>query len=130
MVENEEGTRWFRLAELDLKVAIHLHKNMYPTPNEPICFNCQQAAEKYLKGFLVFNEIEPPGTHNLPVLQEMCEEICEDFSKLYNRCVFLNKFVALPCHPNELEITAEDVHTVLCYAKDIKDFVEGVCDIR
>jgi HEPN domain-containing protein len=128
MDENEDWKQWFRLAGLDLSVAEHLHKNMYPTPDEPICFHCQQSAEKYLKGFLVFNEIEPPKTHNLPILQEMCKEISANFSKLFKKCVFLNKFGTLPRYPNDLEITAEDVHVILCYAKEIKEFVVNICN--
>jgi HEPN domain-containing protein len=45
---------WRFLAERDLTVAEYLAANMVPTPTQIIAFHCQQAAEKYLKGALVF----------------------------------------------------------------------------
>jgi len=38
---------------MDLNTAEYL-KNMKPLPIEIICYHCQQSAEKYLKGYLVF----------------------------------------------------------------------------
>ena len=123
MDEENDWQQWFRLADLDLSVAEHLAISMHPTPDEPICFHCQQAAEKYLKGYLVFNGIEPPQTHVLFVLLKMCKEILHSFSKLQQYCVFLNKFGVLPRYPNDLEITDGDIKLVLSYAKKIKEFV-------
>ncbi|MBI4848150.1 MAG: HEPN domain-containing protein [Nitrospirae bacterium] len=31
-----------------------------------MCFHCQQCIEKYLKAFLIYNESEPPRTHDRP----------------------------------------------------------------
>lgn len=53
---------WQRLAEMDLNSAVYL-LNMRPTPLEIICYHCRQAAEKYLKGYLVLqgmNQAENP----------------------------------------------------------------------
>jgi HEPN domain-containing protein len=40
-----------------------------------VLYHCQQAAEKALKGFLVFWDRQPPRTHNLVVLLEQSAEI-------------------------------------------------------
>ncbi len=42
---------WFVIANTDLASATFL-QNMHPIPIEIICYHCQQATEKYLKGFL------------------------------------------------------------------------------
>jgi HEPN domain-containing protein len=39
------------------------------------CFHAQQAAEKYLKGFLAFYDRPFPFTHNLGDLTELCADI-------------------------------------------------------
>ncbi len=63
-MDNRIRTReWQRLAEMDLNSAEYL-LNMCPTPLEIICYHCQQAAEKYLKGYLVFHGMNPPKIHD------------------------------------------------------------------
>ena len=51
MDEKEISKEWFEIGDSDLASAEFLLK-MHPVPNEIICYHCQQAAEKYLKGFL------------------------------------------------------------------------------
>ena len=59
MVNIKEAQEWQRLAAMDLSTAEYL-KNMNPLPIEIICYHCQQSAEKYLKGYLVFCGMTPP----------------------------------------------------------------------
>ena len=46
-------SEWFRFADTDLLTAQHVMKTMISQPFELICYHCQQAAEKYLKGYLI-----------------------------------------------------------------------------
>ncbi|NUO84265.1 HEPN domain-containing protein, partial [candidate division KSB1 bacterium] len=50
MNHKDVAQEWFKIAESDLASAIFL-QNLHPLPVEIICYHCQQAAEKYLKGF-------------------------------------------------------------------------------
>jgi len=56
--------------------------------NEPvtdsICYHAQQAAEKYLKLFLVSTGKEPAKSHNIAFLKNACESINPAFLKLTN----------------------------------------------
>ena len=36
-----------------------------------VCYHCQQAVEKYLKGLLVLREVSFPKTHDLRILLEL-----------------------------------------------------------
>ena len=45
-----------------------------------IGFHCQQAAEKFLKAFLILNETDPEKTHNIEFLLRQCAAIDENFS--------------------------------------------------
>jgi HEPN domain-containing protein len=43
-------------------------------------FHCQQAVEKFLKAFLIANEVEIKKTHNIEFLLSECGEIDSDFA--------------------------------------------------
>lgn len=47
-----------------------------------ICFHCQQAAEKFLKAWLVLNGVQPPKTHNLTEIINICVKIDPDLSQI------------------------------------------------
>ncbi len=49
---------------------------------DAICFHCQQAAEKALKAFLVFHNVDFAKIHNLETLAAYCSKIDSDFSTL------------------------------------------------
>lgn len=57
-----------------------------------ICFHFQQAAEKYLKAFILANEQEFRPIHNLIELVETCKTIDPDFEKIKEDCIYLNPF--------------------------------------
>jgi HEPN domain-containing protein len=61
---------WFRKAESDLQTARTLVAS--GGPYDTACFHAQQAAEKYLKGFLTFAGQPFPFTHNLEELELRC----------------------------------------------------------
>lgn len=56
------------------------------------CFLSHQAVEKYLKGVLVLNEIEPKKIHSLTDLLNDCMKIIPDFLSINEECEFLNRF--------------------------------------
>src|SRR4030065_2816686 len=64
---------WFKKAENDLTNAEHTMKMEHP-PCDTVCFHAQQCAEKYLKGFLTFHEIDFPKTHSLEDLVSLCRD--------------------------------------------------------
>src|SRR5580692_6649759 len=55
---------WVRKAERDYRVAGKLARSR-PPEHDFVCFNCQQAAEKFLKALLVELGLTVPRTHNL-----------------------------------------------------------------
>ncbi len=72
---------WLNIAEMDMASAKFL-QNMHPVPVEIICYHCQQSAEKYLKGYLAFNEEEVLKTHDLLALNNMCQNMMKNFYPL------------------------------------------------
>jgi HEPN domain-containing protein len=123
MGKTEILQQWLDKGKDDLRSAEFLSTMHHPTPDEIICFHCQQSAEKYLKGFLFFHDIEPEKTHDLEYLLELCQKYNSEFSILLSYVDILNKYAVSPRYPNELEITNEDMKTALSYAKSIQEFV-------
>ena len=104
-----DAKEWFRLAAQDSSTAIFL-TNMDPLPIENICYNCAQAAEKYLKGFLVYHDIIPQKTHNLALLLKKCIEIDIGFTNIINECDILLRYsneIRYPDGPDADEDTIE-----------------------
>ncbi len=73
--------QWIERAEADLKAAEILIE-ADPLILDIACFHCQQAVEKFLKGYLVFNDVEFPFTHSLEYLLQLCSESDNEFSAL------------------------------------------------
>ena len=64
--------QWLDKAEQDLKAAEAL-LSLEPPLFYPACFHAQQAAEKFLKAFLTWQQIEFPKTHSVGELLDLAE---------------------------------------------------------
>lgn len=118
--------QWQRLAEMDLATAHHMFETYRPIPVEIVCFHSQQTAEKMLKCFLVYNETEPPKTHDLQTLLEMCIEIETGFNSIYKEAALLTRYAVLPRYPAEIELIDSDGETALKYADIVMNFVKNL----
>ena len=118
--------QWLNRGEEELRSAIHLSTMHHPTPDETICYLCQQSAEKYLKAYIFSHDIEPEKTHELEILLETCKMHNENFYSLLSKAIFLSKYAIMPRYPNELGITSEDMKTAIQYAKDIQKVILDV----
>jgi len=120
-MEHEYVIEWFQYADMDLASAEYLH-GMHPQPLEIICYHCQQSVEKYLKGYLIFKGVEPPKTHDLVDLNDLCSEFDERYSNIDKYCAVLTRYGVQPRYPQEIGITAKDMQKALEYARLLKDF--------
>ena len=125
MVDAEFVIPWIQKADKDISSAQYLADNMYPAPAEVICFHCQQAAEKYLKAFLVYNDQEPPKTHDLIELAKLCNNINADFSLLLPKCEYLFPFAVQTRYPSTSDPKDEDMKRALVYVRDIIELVKS-----
>lgn len=113
---------WQRLAEMDLMSAEYLIK-MRPVPIEIICYHCQQSAEKYLKGYLVLQGMNPPKVHDLNQLQKLCSNISDSFADIADQCSDLTAYGVQPRYPMQLMLEERDMQEALINAKSIRDFI-------
>ncbi|MBZ5624241.1 MAG: HEPN domain-containing protein [Acidobacteriia bacterium] len=66
--------QWAAKAEIDYQTAERLLKDDDPI-RESVAFHSQQAAEKYLKAFLVLRRIEFPKTHSIAQLLDLVASV-------------------------------------------------------
>ena len=123
MDKSEEVRQWFDIADKDLRSAEYLLTMRHPTPDEVICNLCQQAVEKYLKGFLRIHDVEIPKIHDLVALRKLCETIHPDFSVLAAKTGILTLYGVFPRYPMELPLSDDDAKFAVQYAQAIKEFI-------
>ena len=70
---------WVEKADLDYRAAERLLQDEEPL-REIIAFHCQQAAEKYLKAFLVRHQVEFPKTHSVRRLLNLVSGVSLDMA--------------------------------------------------
>jgi HEPN domain-containing protein len=112
-----------RFAEMDLSSAKHLLTH-YPLPIEIICYHCQQAAEKILKGVLVLRKIMPPKIHNLPDLCAILAANDEPVKTLLPQLERLNQYGTMPRYPREMAVIADDVPLAIAAAETGLNFLK------
>jgi HEPN domain-containing protein len=125
MADSQNPRHWLEFAETDLNTAEHLLNTMRPEPYEIICYHCQQAAEKYLKGFLIAQHKDPPHIHDLDELCKLCQEIKADFSNIADICSELTGYGVQSKYPVEISLEKADALRAIQDAKSLKNFLRA-----
>jgi len=120
-MDRELVAEWFKFADDDIDTVLLL-KEMRPQHHEIICYHCEQAVEKYLKGFLVSKGQMPPKTHDLTHLCNICAEQDQGIINLLPQCSYLKQFGVQPRYPKEFDITSANVDQAIRYTLDMRDF--------
>ena len=110
--------QWIEKAEEDLQV-VHQLMTMDNHPKGAIGFHCQQAAEKFLKAFLVYHQSDIPKTHNIEFLLEQCKIIDQEFPdlELHN----ITDFGVEIRYPGDfLEPSEKELYLLIQIASEIK----------
>lgn len=119
----KEFEKWFRKAENDLLVI----KNNFAAEEIPIdacCFHAQQAAEKYMKAYLVSKLVNFPKTHDLQSLLNLCIAINYSFNSIIDPSLRLSDFAIAPRYPDAFDdLTIDDALNAQKDAIEIKEFI-------
>ena len=115
---------WIKKASNDLQNAsIVLNANENEKPFDTVCFHCQQAAEKYLKAYLVFLNIMFTKTHNIGQLISLGLENDPDLESLMHTDE-LSPYGVNIRYPDDFEIPLEnDAKRAFLFATEVKSFV-------
>lgn len=121
---------WLIKANNDLRVAGHeLNQPMGQAVTEAICFHAQQAAEKFLKGYLAAHSREFGKTHNLEYLLQLCIALDRDFRVLDTKN--LTDYAVEVRYPDEFYTpTPEEARAAVRIAKSVRKFVQGKLKVK
>ena len=95
----EAVAAWLRLAMEDLRAA-RLLLRATPPALTAACFHAQQCVEKALKAMLTFHGIEPPKTHDLRRLFQLCVQRDPTIDPL-READWLTQFAVATRYPGE-----------------------------
>lgn len=123
IIITEYVKNWFKRADEDLALINVMSREGSVFPNS-VCFHAQQAAEKYLKGFLAHHALHVRKVHDLEVLVEDCKKIDLSFKTMQDNARFLNQFYIESRYPDDYtEFSEKDAEDAYSAAKNIKEFV-------
>ena len=113
---------WVQIADRDYSAAKKMFNEKWTQHQYLICYLSQQAAEKYLKGYIAYNGEEIVKTHVLETLLDICIKYDKEFNILIDECEFLTIFAIQTRYP-DIKIDVNDVQ-----AKRALDSVETIID--
>lgn len=112
---------WIRKAESDLEaldLALSAEKAL-----DAACFHAQQAAEKYLKAYLVWAKIEFPYVHDIIKLIHLCAKKDADFAELEDSAGQLTPYAVELRYDDEFWPDVTAVRNAREIALDVKSHV-------
>ena len=121
-MKNQLTEEWIKKAEGDFIASLSLSEKQEENLSDAICFHCQQCIEKYLKAFLVNNDIEPPEVHDLQRLKVLCAEVDKDFESISEHLDILNAYAVNFRYPGESAEMDEAQHAVSTM-KEVHEFM-------
>ena len=115
---------WLEKGNHDLEDAQRLFENGGYT--DTICFLCQQAAEKYLKGYLVAKNAVPAAIHHLEDLARNCAKFEKDFLELLDSCLLLTRYYIETRYPPlvPIEYTKDETKKAIAIAEEITALIK------
>ena len=124
-IKAEFTREWMRKAGIDFKTAQHLCQSG-PDFAEGSAFHSQQAAEKYLKAFLVWHQIEFQKTHDIKALLRIAAKADENIPEILQDAVRLTPYGVAYRYPGVYpEVTRSDSEAALQLANLVRTEVRN-----
>jgi HEPN domain-containing protein len=91
-----------------------------------IGFHCQQAAEKYFKAFLTWQQIEFPKTHDLSLLLGLISPAAPSLAESLEEVAELTSYGVEIHDPGDIpEVTKEDAAEAVQLAEKVRKAIQG-----
>ncbi|MCT4612135.1 MAG: HEPN domain-containing protein [Clostridia bacterium] len=128
MVDTKRYVEWFEMARRDMRSAKILFE--HDGDNAAICFHLQQSTEKYLKGYLIYQERRLQEGHSLLRLCKKAKTYKNEFKDFERDMMFLNSYYIETRYPAEeaLKIDVEDVEECFRITQDIMKFIDNILE--
>jgi len=125
----KQAEDWITLADKDLYAAEIMSNEDFSLTNI-VAFHCQQAIEKYLKAFLIENNVPLIRTHDLVRLNGMIKDI-RDLGIDEEKLIVINEVYSDSRYPGELGLMPDgtlsdsQAKKFIEYAKEIKVIINN-----
>lgn len=125
MVDPKLVASWVQKADEDLKFAkISLKESLEFYPQ--ICFLLHQSVEKYLKSYIIANELDFQKIHDLGRLVKICAQKDNEFNKYFDMVADLNSFYVETRYPDfEIMVNKSQAENALKVTEQIAQFVKS-----
>lgn len=126
MVDIEIVREWVCKADEDFQFA-DVNFKEGKTFFAQICFHFQQAAEKYLKSYIIAHELEFLKIHDLPLLLKICLSNDPSFGELREDCEYLTTFYVDTRYPVHwpTKFSQQETQKVFKSADRIRSFIKN-----
>ncbi|MBU4233983.1 MAG: HEPN domain-containing protein [Proteobacteria bacterium] len=128
-VKRDLVRQWLAKADEDLNAAkalLSLGTSFFST----IGFHCQQAAEKYFKAFLTWQQIEFPKTHDLGLLLGLISTADPSLTEL-NEVAILNPYGVEIRYPGDVpEINSDEAAEAVELAEKVREAIQGALETK
>jgi HEPN domain-containing protein len=115
---------WILKADKDLTSAEHELTFGDDAVTETICFHSQQAAEKYLKAYLVYLEISFTKTHEIGELITKCELKDSEIGTLKEEADILTDYAVTVRYPDDYYVPeTEEAKEAYDLAIKVRDYI-------
>lgn len=124
-VQADEIRKWISKGDHDLGTAkiTYLH---IPEYLDIVTFHCQQAVEKYLKAYLIFQSTAFRFSHDLIYLLDLITQKDSDFESYYDAVSELQGYAVEIRYPSEtIYLSKEKVEKAMIIAKDVGNLLQG-----
>ncbi len=115
---------WLEKARRDLSIAMNNINSSEPF-TDIICFHAQQAAEKYIKAYLVWQEIEFPKSHALEDLILLAAQKDASFLRFKEQLTELTPYAVEIRYPEFEEPLLVDAKKAVEIVSELKNFILG-----
>lgn len=122
---------WLRFADENLSVAEREMATDAPAYHT-VCFLCQSAAEKYLKGYLIAQGWDLEKTHDLVALLTRCAGYEEHFAALREGGAVLNEYIIAGRYPGDVAYEAigeEEAEEAVAIVRRIAEAVQSELEL-
>jgi len=125
----DEIQQWIIKGDHDLGTAKITYSHI-PEYLDTVTFHCQQAVEKYLKAFLIFQTTDFRFSHDLIYLLDLITQKDSDFYDYYDTVSELQGYAVEIRYPNEtIYLSNEKVEKAIMIAKKVRELVTSKMNI-
>lgn len=127
-VKRDLVRQWLSKADEDLNAAKAL-LSLGTTFFSTIGFHCQQAAEKYFKAFLTWQQIEFPKTHDLSLLLGLISPAAPSLAESLEEVAELTSYGVEIRYPGDIpETTSEDATKAVRLAERVRGAIQSALE--